>query len=98
MKSFLLIFLFVQAIQCQFDFGQLVDKTKALQDIERAGEKVVDKINNFFGNAASNVSDLLPNFNKSSSVDTQNSTKINEKFINETLAKMESGVCIKEVP
>jgi hypothetical protein len=97
MKFLVVLILFVHSIQCQFDFGfnKLINTTKALQDIERAGDKVVDKavdkVNEFFGNIASKASDLLPNFNKSSSVE-------NEKFINETLSTMPNGLCIKEVP
>lgn len=98
----LLILLLVKAIQCQFNFGNfnnLINTTKTLQDIERLGDKVVEKVQDFGEKTTeikNDVKDAINKFFNSSSIDPNDEET--KKFINETIKTMSTGVCATEVP
>lgn len=91
----LLILLLVRSIHCQFSFGNLVNKTKVLQEIERFGDKVAEKVEDLSDKASEIKDDVKNTINRYFGGSEDEETK---KFINETMKTMSKGVCVDEVP
>lgn len=101
-KAICLILLAV-AVTAQYNVSHLIDTTQHLQDLERGYDFRYENIYPQLNLTNDQNSVVTPNQTVTVPVQvppkpSNVSQKALEKFINETLHNMPSGICVKEVP